>query len=537
MWRKGFLKQVVMSSEKRDNPSAIIAHTRHIIDPCTLVIFGAGGDLTRRKLIPAIYHLEAAHLLPEGFRVLGVSAQDMSKEKFNQYVLSALEEHVGAAKLDRELARNVTSRFSYLQGDLKNAETYQKVKSLLDPDTDEKESTRNIVFYFATPPSLIEPIAKGLTDAGLAAEARGWRRVVIEKPFGHDLESAKALNESLGRLLKERQIYRIDHYLGKETVQNLLVFRFANGIFEPIWNRRYIDSVQITVAETLGVEHRAAYYEKVGALRDMVTNHLFQLLSLVAMEPPTSFGADDVRDEKVKVLKAIKPLSPEDVLRQTVRGQYGTGIIDGAGTAPYRDEPGVSPKSKTETYVALKLELDNWRWAGVPFYLRTGKRLTKRVTEIAIQFRRAPFELFRFARTGPLPSNHLVIHIQPDEGMTLGFTAKVPGPEIQFGKVEMNFEYADYFGHVPSTGYETLLYDCMKGDKTLFRRADQVEHSWQAVMPILDVWSAIPPHDFPNYIAGSWGPDAADDLLNRDGRAWREIEAIKSVSPSLKESA
>ncbi len=348
-----------------------------------------------------------------------------------------------------------------------------------------------------------------------------WRRVVIEKPFGRDLDSARALNRDIRKVLTEDQIYRIDHYLGKETVQNILVFRFSNGIFEPIWNRRYIDHVQITVAETLGVEQRGGYYDQAGALRDMVPNHILQLVTLTAMEPPVSFGADAVRDEQAKILHALQPRVPEDVLARTVRGQYGEGVVDGSVVPAYRAEANVRPDSNTETYVACKLAIDNWRWADVPFYLRTGKRMAKRVTEVAIQFRRAPFVLFRDTSVGPLSPNLLVMHIQPDEGISLRFGAKVPGPILDLGAVNMDFRYTDYFGSEPSTGYERLLYDCMIGDATLFQRADMVEAGWAVVQPVLDVWTALPARNFPNYPAGSWGPKEADDLMARDQRQWR----------------
>jgi glucose-6-phosphate 1-dehydrogenase len=365
-------------------------------------------------------------------------------------------------------------------------------------------------------------VVQHLGDAGLATQDGGqWRRVVIEKPFGHDLESARALNRQIGQVLSENQIYRIDHYLGKETVQNILVFRFSNGIFEPIWNRRYIDHVQITVAETLGVEQRGGYYDHAGAARDMVPNHILQLVTLTAMEPPISFGADAVRDEQAKILHAIQPLAPEEVLTRGVRGQYGVGAVDGQAAQPYRSEPRVDPNSQTETFVAMKLSIDNWRWADVPFYIRTGKRMAKRLTEIAIQFRRAPFILFRDTPVENLAPNLLVLHIQPDEGISLRFGAKQPGISVDIGSVNMDFRYQDYFGNEPSTGYERLLYDCMTGDATLFQRADMVEAGWSVVQPTLDVWKALPPRHFPNYAAGSWGPKEADDLMARDKRAWR----------------
>jgi len=348
--------------------------------------------------------------------------------------------------------------------------------------------------------------------------------VIIEKPFGHDLESARGLNIDLKRSLDERQIYRIDHYLGKETVQNILVFRFGNGIFEPVWNRRYIDNVQITASESVGVEKRGGYYDTSGALRDMVPNHLFQLVSLTAMEPPFSFDANAVRDEQAKVLRAIQPFSPEEVLTRAVRGQYGEGDINGERASGYRQEMGVPPNSTTETFVAMRLMIDNWRWAGVPFYLRTGKRLPKRVTEVAIQFKSAPLTLFRDTPIEKLRTNRLIIHIQPDEGISLRFGAKIPGPVMRLGAVEMDFNYVDYFGTLLSTGYERLLYDCMIGDATLFQRADMVEAGWSVIEPVLDVWKALPPRSFPNYASGSWGPKEADELLEEDGREWRPIE-------------
>ncbi len=351
-----------------------------------------------------------------------------------------------------------------------------------------------------------------------------WRRVIFEKPFGRDLDSARQLNRDIREVLDERQIYRIDHYLGKETVQNILIFRFANGIFEPIWNRRYIDHVQITVAESIGVELRGGYYDRSGAMRDMVPNHIFQLISLTAMEPPISFGADAVRDEQAKILRALQPMSPKEVLEHAVRGQYGAGQSSNGAVPAYRAEKNVDPGSTAETFVALKMSIDNWRWAGVPFYLRTGKCLPRRVTEITIQFKQAPFVLFRQTGIDKLNPNRLVLRLQPGEGISLSFGAKIPGPLVRLGEVNMDFDYLDYFGSTPSTGYERLLYDCMMGDATLFQRADMTESSWSAVAPILDVWQALPPRDFPNYTPGSWGPAAADELLARDGREWQQSE-------------
>jgi glucose-6-phosphate 1-dehydrogenase len=387
------------------------------------------------------------------------------------------------------------------------------LKETLDQVDRECGTQGNYLYYLSTPPSVFSEIVRHLGAQNLARESDGrWRRVIVEKPFGTDLASAQQLNRELREVLEEGQIYRIDHYLGKETVQNIMAFRFANGIFEPIWSRLYIDHVQITVAEAVGVEGRGNYYETAGALRDMVQNHMFQLLALVAMEPPGSFEANAVRDERVKVLHAIQPMASEDVITRTVRGQYHG----------YRSEKNVAPQSPVETYVALKLFIDNWRWAGVPFYLRTGKSLTKRVSEVVIQFKRAPFMLFRETSVGRLHRNSLVLQIQPAEGIRLSFQAKVPGPLVRLGEVNMSFNYSDYFGAKPSTGYERLLYDCMTNDATLFHRADMVEGGWSVVTPILDVWKALPPRSFPNYQPGTWGPKEADELLERDGQHWHK---------------
>jgi glucose-6-phosphate 1-dehydrogenase len=383
----------------------------------------------------------------------------------------------------------------------------------------------NRFFYLAVAPTFFSEIIQQLGKCCLANQDGGsWARVIIEKPFGHDLESAIQLNAEIRKVLSESQIYRIDHYLGKETVQNLMVFRFGNAIWEPIWNRSFIDHVQITAAETVGVEHRGAYYENAGALRDMVPNHLFELVSLTAMEPPVSFGADAVRQKQVEALQSLQPIAPEEVLTSMVRGQYGEGMARDQRLPAYRNEPNVSPDSRTETYIAIKLTMDNWRWAGVPFYLRTGKRLAKRVTEIAIEFRRTPFVLFRNTAVKELQPNRLLIRIQPDEGISLSFGAKVPGPVMRLGEVNMDFEYVRYFGASPDTGYERLLYDCMIGDATLFKRTDMVETGWKILQPVLDVWHALPPRNFPNYAALSSGPPEADELMTRDGREWRPLE-------------
>ena len=486
-----------------------------------MVIFGASGDLTTRMLLPALYNLARNHLLPEEFAILGFAKDQFSEEDFRKRARDDIRAYAGAPE-KCDFCDWVVKRLFYMVGDFANADDFAKLKERIDQLDQQYKTDGNVFYYLATLPRFISEIIHQLGQQGLTNEEHGdWRRVIIEKPFGSDLESAKMLNGDIAQVLKETQIFRIDHYLGKETVQNILVFRFANGIFEPVWNRRYIDHVEITVAETLGVERRGGYYEHAGALRDMIPNHLLQLVSLTAMEPPISFAADAVRDEQAKVLHAIQPVQPEDVLTRAVRGQYAEGAIDGQQVPAYRNEEFVDPHSSVETFVALKLQLDNWRWADVPFYIRTGKRLAKRATEIVIQFRRAPFVLFRDTPVDRLAPNLLVIHIQPDEGISLSFGAKVPGAHVQLGDVKMDFRYADYFGRDPSTGYERLLYDCMIGDATLFQRADMVEAGWAVVEPVLDVWKALPARAFPNYAAGSWGPKEAEDLIRRDGRRWR----------------
>jgi glucose-6-phosphate 1-dehydrogenase len=490
-------------------------------DPCVMVIFGASGDLTKRKLLPALYNLARDGLLSKHFAVIGISRSEMGHEQFREKLGDDLREYA-ATGFDEKLWNWFAERLYYLPGDMNKPETYQRLEKLLSEVDQTHGTEQNHFYYLATAPQFFSAVVEQLGAAGLAQQ-RGpvWRRVIFEKPFGRDLASARQLNRDVSKVLEENQVYRIDHYLGKETVQNIMVLRFANGIFEPVWNRRYIDHVQITVSEDLGVEERGGYYEQSGALRDMVPNHIFQLISLTAMEPPISFDADAVRDEQAKVLRAIQPMGPEEVLRRTVRGQYGEGSIEGEEVPGYREEHKVSPESTTETFVAMKVYIDNWRWADVPFYLRTGKRQPKRVTEIGIQFKRAPFILFRQTAIQQLTPNRLTLRIQPDEGISLTFGAKVPGPVLKMGTVDMDFKYADYFGSKPSTGYERLLYDCMLGDATLFQRADMTEASWAVVEPILDVWKALPPRDFPNYAAGAWGPQAADDLLEREGRAWK----------------
>jgi glucose-6-phosphate 1-dehydrogenase len=489
-----------------------------------MVIFGATGDLTKRKLFPALYNLAKSDLLSRDFAIIGTSRTSMTTEAFREQITQDMKSFA-TTEIESGLWDWFLQRIYYIGGDVTDAGSYLKLKELIEQVDKDHRTKGNYFYYFATAPNYFGEIVRQLEALGLVNEEHGqWRRVIFEKPFGHDLESARQLNAEIKKGLDEHQIYRIDHYLGKETVQNILVFRFGNGIFEPIWNRRYIDHVEITAAESVGVEKRGGYYESSGAMRDMIPNHLFQLVSLTAMEPPISFEANAVRDEQAKVLAAIQPIPPEEVLTRAVRGQYGEGEMNGEHVPAYRQEQQVAPDSTTETYVALKLMIDNWRWAGVPFYLRTGKRLKKRVTEVAIQFKSAPLTLFRQTMVERLRTNRLVIHIQPDEGISLRFGAKMPGPIMRLGAVEMDFNYVDYFGSVPSTGYERLLYDCMTGDATLFQRADMVEAGWKVIEPILDVWKALPPRTFPNYASGDWGPREGDELLERDGREWRPID-------------
>lgn len=489
-----------------------------------MVIFGAGGDLTRRKLIPALYHLFRDGLLPDTFAVVGLDRLDIDDDAFKTLVGEQIAHHVGSA-YDEETWLRLAQRIYYMRGNIKERATYETLCERLSALDAERGEDGNYLFYLAVPPSLFGDITENLGATGLVTEIEDdWRRVIIEKPFGNDVESAIALNQALHRHLKEHQIYRIDHYLGKETVQNIMVFRFANGFIEPLWDRQHIDHVQITVAESVGVEHRGAYYEEAGALRDMIPNHLLVLLGFLAMEPPNSFESRAVRDEVNKVLDAILPMTPEDVLTHAVRGQYGAGNMpDGEPVPAYRSSPNVDPASRTETYAALKLNIDNWRWANVPFYLRTGKRLPAQYTEVAIQLKRAPFAIFKDTATEQIDPDMLVLRIQPNEGIQMSFGAKRPGPAMRVGTVLMDFCYADYFGDAPATGYETLIYDCMYGDATLFKHADTVEKGWEIVQSVMDVWSALPPRDFPNYKVGTWGPRAADDLLKNDGRLWRRI--------------
>ncbi len=498
--------------------------TKKQSDSCVMIIFGATGDLTKRKLFPALYNLAKDGFLPENFAIVGIGRQELEPGDFRTKIIADLKEFIPNSA-DKKLLDWFKERTFYTGGDFDDdKKLFSDLKKLLKEVCEKLQIPENFFFYLATPPSLFANVTNKACKNGLCDEKSGnWRRFIYEKPFGHDLESAKNLNTELLKVLDERQIYRIDHYLGKETVQNLLVFRFGNSIFEPVWNRNFVDHVQITVAEKLGVEGRGGYYDTAGALRDMIPNHIFQLVTLTAMEPPVSFEADAVRDEQAKILAAIQSFSPEDVLHNAVRGQYGEGKLDDKKVPAYRNESNVNPNSNTETYSALKLSIDNWRWADVPFYIRTGKRMPAKHTSIIIQFKKAPFMLFRDTGVERLTTNRIVIHIQPDEGITLHFGAKIPGPIVKTGAVDMDFNYHEHFGDQVSTGYERLLFDCMTGDATLFQRADMVEASWKIVSPILDVWKAIPARDFPNHEAGTWGPKFADLLLEQDGRSWKNV--------------
>ena len=495
--------------------------------PCAMVIFGAGGDLTKRLVVPALYNLARTGLIPEHFALIGVDVADLSTDQWRQHLTEMMQSFTRgggefhADKIDSSAWNSLLSRMTYLRGDFGNDATFARLSDLLQTAERTNGTAGNVLFYLAVADRFFGPVAEKIAAAGLADEQadKRWRRVIVEKPFGHDLASAKDLNARLLKVLAETQIYRIDHFLGKETVQSIMAVRFANGMFEPIWNRDHIDHVQITVAETIGIEHRGRFYEQTGALRDMVPNHLFQLLTMTAMEPPSNFDPDTIRSRKSDVLNAIPAISPECA----ARGQYGRGEVLGQPADDYRHEPDVSASSPIETYVALKLDIDTWRWAGVPFYLRTGKRLSKYWTEIAIRFRRAPLSLFKGMDVAEMRSNWLVLQIQPEEGISLQFQVKKPGPIVTLAPVKTSFSYKEWFPPQPNVGYETLIYDCMIGDSTLFQRADMVEGGWRIVQPVLDHWAKQAPADFPNYKAGTAGPKAADDLLARDGRAWRPI--------------
>jgi glucose-6-phosphate 1-dehydrogenase len=496
---------------------------------CTLVLFGAAGDLTKRLIGPALYNLAQSRMLAEGLRIVGVDVAEIDSAGWQSSLRGMIEAFLGSDvdkaehnSFDQRAWSFLAERMEYLQGDFSDPAAFSRLAELLQ--TAETATGGNALFYLAVAARFFEPVAKALGEAGLLREDTGdfFRRVVIEKPFGRDYASAVKLNTALLDVASENQIYRMDHFLGKETVQNIMMFRFGNSAFESLWNRDHIDHVQITAAETVGVERRGGFYDQTGALRDMVPNHLLQLLAVVAMEPPVSFDAEAVRVEKRKVLQAVHTLDGAAVSRDAVRGQYAAGVVQGVTKRAYREEPDVSPRSNTETYVACKLHVDNWRWGGVPFYLRTGKHLARRRTEIVLQFRAPPFSLFRGTGVDRILPNRLTVHVQPDEGISLQFNAKAPGASIDARNVRMDFRYGDFFATTPSTGYETLLYDCMIGDQTLFSTADFVESGWRVVQPVIDAWGSERA-DFPDYAAGSQGPSEADLLLQRDGRRWRKF--------------
>ncbi|HEX7389439.1 MAG TPA: glucose-6-phosphate dehydrogenase [Acidiphilium sp.] len=501
--------------------------------PCSVVIFGAGGDLTKRLLMPALYNLAHTGLISDKFALVGADIAKLTAEDWAKSLHKTLEGFVGDPNAEDQIKKideNAWSRFagnlSYVQGDFTDPALYQSLKQELETLESRHGTGGNRLFYLAVSDRFFGTIVEQLGKSGLAAEKDDdqnapWRRVIIEKPFGHSLESARALNAQVLGVLKEKQVYRIDHFLGKETVQNIMALRFGNGIFEPIWNRDQIELVQITVAETVGVEARGKFYEQTGALRDMVPNHVFQLLAMVTIEPPVGFRDEAIRDKKYELFAAIETLTEADA----VRGQYGTGQVSGKSVNAYRDEPNVAKDSSTETYVAVRLKINNWRWAGVPFYIRTGKHMSQRMSEIAIRFKKAPLAAFQGESLDAMPPNWLVLRIQPDEGISLQFEVKHPGQTMSLTPVKMDFSYRDWFAPEPNVGYETLLYDCMIGDQTLFQRADMVEETWRVVQQVLDHWGTTKPADFPNYESGSAGPEAADRLLSDDDptRQWREV--------------
>lgn len=491
---------------------------------CLLVIFGASGDLTRRLLVPSLFNLLCDGNMPTRFALVGMAMDKLSTEEFRTRMTENVRTFSTRGDFDEKKWERLCSNMHYVTGRFDDADAFKRLSSKLEELDRTLQTDHNVLFYFATPPTVNAMISEQLKTHGLTSHPKGWRRVIVEKPFGSDLPTAIELNAALLRCWQEDQLFRIDHYLGKETVQNILAFRFSNGIFEPLWNKNHIDHIQFSVAESVGVESRGAYYDTAGVLRDMIQNHMFQMLSYVCMEPPANFSADAIRNEKSKLIGAIRRMHPDTVATHTVRGQYGPGIRpDGSPAQGYRQEPNVNPQSKTETFAALKLHIDNWRWDGVPVYLRSGKALWKRGTEIVVRFKKAPEVIFKDTPSPKLESNRLIFHIQPEQGIELRFQAKRPGPSMRLQKVNMRFSYGDSFYAARGTGYEVLLYNCMVGDATLFSRTDLVESAWEIVQPVLDVWASQPAPDFPNYPAGSWGPKAAFDLMEREKRTWMEI--------------
>jgi glucose-6-phosphate 1-dehydrogenase len=480
-------------------------------DSCVLIIFGASGDLTKRKLIPGLYNLACQGCMNPEFEVLGIGRTPMSSEEFRRKTGEAAAKSKDTRNFSQSGWEDFEQRLDYMVGDINDPNFYPELRVRLE-EMERKGSSPNHLFYVSTPASVAGPIIEGLGAVGLNHRDHGWTRIILEKPFGRDLESAHALNDVVRGVFDEKTVYRIDHYLGKETVQNILVFRFSNSLFEPVWNRNYIDYVEITAAETVGVESRAAFYEETGALRDMVANHLLQLLALTAMEPPVAFDADSVREQKVQVFRSVRPMSVEDVARFTVRGQYGSGVIDGKPVRAYRQEPGVSPTSTTETYAGVKFQIENWRWAGVPFYIRTGKRLERNLTEIRVHLKATPQALFASTSSGINP-NVITIRVQPDEGISIAFDAKRPGTQVRTATVQANFSYESSFGSKGPVAYETLLLDSIRGDATLFTRRDEVEAEWRIITPIEEAWAQLPPPEFPNYAAGWEGPASWNGLL------------------------
>lgn len=503
-------------------------------EPCVVVIFGATGDLTQRKLVPALYHLACTGCTSDQFLVLGVGREKLSDDEFRVRMRAGVTGSTEMGEFSDKDWQTFAARLHYVAGPFDETKTYHQIATKLEEMAEREGASRNRLFYFSTPPALAPTIVDGLGAAGLAKEEQGWTRIVVEKPFGHDLASARALNQMIAKVFDESQVYRIDHYLGKDTVQNILVFRFGNSLFEPVWNRNYVDYVEITAAEPIGVGSRAGYYETSGALRDMVANHLLQVLALTAMEPPVAFDADSVREEKTQVWRSIPVMTPDEVVVRTVRGQYGPGEIDGEPVAGYREEKAVAEGSVTETYVAVEFRIENWRWAGVPFYVRTGKRMKCPLTEIAVHLKRTPQALFARTSAEQIEPNVITLRIRPEEAITVTFGAKRPGSEMRTATVQMDFCYQTAFGVRSPSAYETLLLDVMRGDATLFTRSDGVEAQWRLITPIEEAWAAQALPDFPNYAAGSDGPAPADELLGRNGHRWR---AVTESSGGCKTSA